>query len=489
VSSGTLRKKGAARLSQDTTLQRPDIRPVLHQRGNADAEYREDIGQTKRFLERFAADAVFREALAQNPREAAARWGLKRDPEEIRQLWETPGAGMCAPAQSLAVARYRAYVEEKRRFAGTHRDMGLPGESRWRAWRNRQILRCESHLGPKARLLVHAPFCIELGKGCSVGCWFCAVSAEKLGDQLPYTADNARWWRECLEVLREITGDGAHGGYCYWSNDPLDNPDYERFMVDFHDVIGYFPQTTTAQPDRHVDRVRALLKLAEQKGGVIDRFSVLTLPQWNRIHEAFDAAELAFVECIPQNKEAIHPGKVIAGKALEKEKRLVAKGKAEPTPEHQTSTIACVSGFYLNMVDRRVQLITPCNACDRWPLGHWLLDEGTFHDAASLRALLLRMIGDNMKVRLGPDDRVAFRRDLSYEAQDGGFAVTSPFRRHSVKLPQGMHALGEAIRAGGSTAAELALSTGRPLEETFHFLNDLLYSRGLLDEEPAGSHP
>ena len=466
-----------------------DIRPILWQRENADAEYRNDIGQTKRFLERFVADASFREALSEDPAEAMQRWGLQRDPEEIRQFWEAPGQNLCAPAKTLAVARYRAYNEEKRAFIGRHRGMARPEETRWQAWRDRQILRCDSHLGPKARLLVHAPFCIELGKGCSLGCWFCAVSSEKLGEQLAYTSDQARWWRECLEVLQEVTGEGARGGYCYWSNDPLDNPDYEQFMVDFHDVIGFFPQTTTAQPDRHIDRVRGLLKLAEERGGVIDRFSVLSLPQWNRIHEAFDASELAFVECVPQNKEALGAGKVVAGRALEREKRRVAQGRVESTPEHETSTIACVSGFYINMVDRRVQLITPCNASDRWPLGHWLLDEGTFTDASSLRRLLKRMIADNMKVSLSSDDVVAFRRDLTYEAAEQGFKVTSPFRRHTVKLPEGLGALGEAILSGRHSLAELAMGTERPMEETFYLVQNLLYDRGLLDEEPVRSEP
>ena len=473
----------------ETAAKDHDIRRVVRNRENADAEYRNDIGQTKRFLERFVADPSFREALSDDPAEAAQRWGLQRDPEEIRQFWEAPGRNLCAPAKTLAVARYRAYVEEQGAFITSYRGMARPEEARWQAWRDRQILRCESHLGPKARLLVHAPFCIELGKGCSLGCWFCAVSAEKLGEQLAYTSDQARWWRECLEVLQEVAGEGARGGYCYWSNDPLDNPDYEQFMVDFHDVIGFFPQTTTAQADRHVDRVRGLLKLAEEKGGVIDRFSVLTLPQLNRIHEAFDASELAFVECVPQNKEALGAGHVVAGRALEREKRRVAQGKAEPTPEHLTSTIACVSGFYLNMVDRRVQLITPCNASDRWPLGHWLLDEGTFTDASSLRRLLKRMIADNMKVSLSSDDVVAFRGDLTYEAAERGFEVTSPFRRHSVKLPEGLGALGEAILSGRHTLAELAMGTERPMEETFYLVQNLLYDRGLLDEEPVRSEP
>jgi hypothetical protein len=76
-----------------------------------------------------------------------------------------------------------------------------------------------------------------------------------------------------------VFGEAATAGYCYWGNDPLDNPDYESFLIDFHDIIKAFPQTTTAQADRHVDRVRALLRLSEEKGGMIDRFSILTLKQ------------------------------------------------------------------------------------------------------------------------------------------------------------------------------------------------------------------
>ena len=43
-------------------------------------------------------------------------------------------------------------------------------------------------------------------------------------------------------------------------------------------------------------------------------------------------------------------------------------------------TIACVSGFLFNMVERNVRLISPCNASERWPLGYRIYDEGTFTD-------------------------------------------------------------------------------------------------------------
>lgn len=455
-----------------------DIRPVLHQRLLADAEYREDLGQTKRFLERYVADPAFRA----EPSQSGERWGLRVDPEEIRPLWDplrAPEAG------SLSVGRFRAFTRERLAASAALRRQGAFPEPDWRAWRERQMLRCYSHLGPKAELLVHAPFCIELGKGCSVGCWFCAVSAAKLGEQLAYTPANKTWWRDCLEALREVFGTAASAGYCYWGNDPLDNPDYESFLVDFHEVLGSFPQTTTAQADRHVDRVKALLQEAEKRGGLLERFSVLTLGQWNRIHEAFSASEMAFVECVPQNKEALDASKVVAGRVLELERKQVTAGKAAPTPGDATSTIACVSGFYMNMVDRRVQLITPCNASERWPLGYWVLNEGQFEDARSLRALLLRLGRESLRSTLRAGDVLRFRQDLKVESRGAGFFLATRYRTDRVQFPPAMQGLHSRLIEGNSTVGELALACEQPLEETFHLFNERLFQPGLLEEDPA----
>ncbi len=457
-----------------------DIRPVLHQRQLADAEYREDLGRSKRYLERYVADPEFRSAAAVDSRAAAARWGLDVDPEEIRPLWDPKRA---SEPGSLSVGRFRAFTRERLAASAALRRRGAFADPDWRAWRERQMQRCISHLGPKADLLVHAPFCIELGKGCSVGCWFCAVSAAKLGEQLTYTPAHKSWWRNCLEVLQEILGPAAAAGYCYWGNDPLDNPDYESFLVDFHEVLGVFPQTTTAQPDRHVDRVKALLREAEKRGGLLERFSVLTLGQWKRIHEAFSASEMAFVECVPQNKEALDAYKVVAGRALEREQKQVAAGKAQPTPADSTSTIACVSGFYLNMVDRRVQLITPCNASRRWPLGYQVLNQGQFEDARSLRSLLLRLGEESMRSTLRAADPFRFRDDLQVEAAGRALSLHNRYRSDQVVLPRAMQGLTRSLIEGQMTVGELALACEQPLEETFHFLNTMVFERGFLEEE------
>lgn len=464
-----------------------EIRKIIYDHAAADAHYRSCVGHTKRLLERFAADNKFREKMAVNPVEACQDWGLLRHPEHVRSLWDLNQPAHQRRAESAAALRYHAMMDEKRGHSDLLRTEGTPENRTWRIWRERQIKRSRSHLGRKADRLVHAPYCIELGKGCSLGCGWCAVAAEKMGTQWPYTPENRQTWRDCLEVMREILGEGARGGYCYWATDPLDNPEYEDFLMDFHDIQGSFPQTTTAQPEKHVERVKNLLKLSDENGGVIERFSVLTLKQWNAIHEAFTAEELAFVECVPQNREALDPKKVIAGRALERHLKMVELGREEPMEDDVTSTIACVSGFYINMVDRSVQLITPCNATKRWPLGHWVLDHDTFADAADLRRILLRMIKENMATSLSHRDTVRLREDLNYQPCEAGFTVSTRYQRHTVTHDADMRGIGDLIASGTHTAMDIALALDAPAENTMHFLNVALYDRGLLFEEPDPS--
>jgi radical SAM family RiPP maturation amino acid epimerase len=472
------------------------VKPVLFNRKAADPDYRIDLGDTRRLLERFHADDTFREACFANSREAASRWGLVRDPEEVRDLWDresgrTLGSLMKDMSLSRSVRRYCAFTIEKHHLRKVYREEASPAHARFKAWRERQVVRSRSELGAtKAEHIVHAPFAVEFGKGCSVGCWFCGVSAPKLGDQALYTPANARLWKECLEVLRDLLGPtSARWGFCYWATDPLDNPDYENYLVDFHELLGHFPQTTTAQPQRHVERVKALLKMAEEREGLIDRFSVITLKQWDRIHEAFSPEELLYVEAIPQNKQALNPLKAIAGRALEKRNARAAKGLVDPIPTNETSTIACVSGFIINMVDRTVRLIAPCNANERWPLGYWVVSHGTFHDGKSFQDLLFRMI-DGLDDSVRVDDRLNIRPDLDFELLDDGFRLGTPHQSRTFRDPHGMHELGRYLNKGGMTVGEVASrlqdEVDVPMATTFHRCNRLLLT-GMLDEQPDGA--
>ena len=130
----------------------------------------------------------------------------------------------------------------------------------------------------------------------------------------------------------------------------------------------------------------------------------------NQVHQEFSAEELAFVDLVLQNQEA-KKIKANAGRARE---RNLKKGDDDSKFPEQ-GTIACVSGFLFNMVDRSVKLISPCNANDRWPLGYIVYDEGTFSNANELKILLEKMITDNMPLTVRPHDLVSFPSRLGVQ--------------------------------------------------------------------------
>ena len=175
-------------------------------------------------------------------------------------------------------------------------------------------------------------------------------------------------------------------------------------------MFGVCPQTTTAQGQKDIERTRRILQLAHSLGSPVDRFSIIALNSLYRVHEGFTPEELLRVECVPQNKESAAAGRVLksnAGRA----RKFAAKRGNELVSEEQSSTIACVSGFLFNMVDRTVKLITPCNANDRWPLGYWVIAQGTFDTADELRDLMRSMIDESIIDSLGVLDTVRLRPD------------------------------------------------------------------------------
>ena len=99
--------------------------------------------------------------------------------------------------------RYRAFIAEKVRDRTVYRREAEPAHAKLAAWRRRQIHRTFGELGSaKADGLVHAPAAFELAKGCSVGCWFCGVAAEKLERTWDYDAESSALWRGTLATFR-----------------------------------------------------------------------------------------------------------------------------------------------------------------------------------------------------------------------------------------------------------------------------------------------
>ena len=459
--------------------------------------YLSELAQTKRFGERLRCDRVFRERLAADPAATVKEYGLAVDAEALRPFWDDEAAQIMAGdpnfVPALAAQRHRLFAREKLLHREKMRTVEcVPSDERQRSWRERQTKRCLGQLGPVSyQGIVHAPFAIELSEGCSVGCWFCGISSEKKKSDFLYTAENGVLWREILQILRNKIGPAAGTGFCYWATDPLDNPDYERFCIDFAEICGRFPQTTTAQAHKDPERVRALLSLSYDLGCTINRFSILTLRIFDRIMDAFSPEELLHCEIVPQNPEArmlqSEAGRAYKSSRLDKRKE---DSGWEGDPEAPPGTIACISGFLINMVTRKVRLVSPCPASERWPDGYWVLDEGHFTDAQSFEKLIEQMMSDHMRTSLRTSDSARLLEDVQLDILEDGFAVESWGSRTAFQGPAYLRELGRLLKAGGGSAADIALQLekdlGTPLHSGLYALNEL-FDAGILDEEPRES--
>jgi radical SAM family RiPP maturation amino acid epimerase len=441
------------------------------------------VAHTKRLLEYWTADKEFRQAYDANPVETARRYGLTAEPAKIRALLDPNGIGI----ESEEVSAYRAFIRSKLEFRRRYRLEGAPSNPRFRAWRERQIKRVSWELGPmRADAVVHAPVCFELSKGCTVGCWFCGVSAEPFGGNFEYSKSNAALWRGILDALRELIGPATGCGFCYWATDPLDNPDYERFIVDYHEITGRLPQTTTAQPLKDQARTRALLEISHQLSCCVERFSVLSIGQFRRIMEAFTPEELLMVELIPQFNHDASP-KVAAGAVHNK----LVKSAGTGLPKNSTrntedgGSIACVSGFLVNMVERVARLISPCSANKRRPMGYIVFDEFRFDTPFEFRVGVEAAISRAMKMHVGCDDSVQLNPHLTIERQKEGLRLSNSSWSLNLTSQVEPVVLAEMIGTG-ATLAEIANARaercGVPHLWTHQEVHGL-WSEGLLDEE------
>jgi radical SAM family RiPP maturation amino acid epimerase len=466
-----------------------EIRLLLKERWNVGSEYISGIAHTKRFLERWTADPVFRSETCRDARRTAEKYNLQADPEDIRLLWDVEAGKTINPdaAVPLAVRRYQSFVQEKLEYRDVIRLAGHPTNLAFRDWRKRQVYRTATEIGiEKAHGIVHAPIVFELSKGCSVGCWFCGVSAPKLVSNWLYNYENAKLWQEILEISNGIIGSAAARGFCYWATDPLDNPDYELFLKDFYQILGIFPQTTTAIAQRDPARVRKLLDLSESLNGELNRFSIISLTQLDKIFEMFSAEELTFVELVTQNEGTL-TGKAVAGRARE----LRFRSKLEKSMQHvdlvHTGTIACVSGFHFSMVDKVLRLISPCNANEEWPLGYRIYDEQKFETAKDVEAIITNMIVTQMKTRLSLSREITIRDDLSIEYTEQGFNLNARTMKYSFSGPLPWMQLGKILDGSSMSVELIALSmkedAGVEFEETLLMLNQM-FEYGIFEENP-----
>ena len=311
---------------------------------------------------------------------------------------------------------------------------------------------------------MHAPFAIELCKGCTVNCWFCGVDAEEYDGYATFDAETETLWRELLRVLdRNLGREFAEHGFCYWATEPFDNPDYEKFVDAFHDELGYLPQTTTAIPVKDPERTRRYLEFVKTRNSFVQRFSVTTKKDFERIHEFFDPEELLLVELIPQFENRASP-KATAGRTRKLVVDRLDAGKKVPFEYdlESTGSIACVSGFLINLPERSIRLITPCRATDQWPLGYRILAETTFESAADVDAFVKRCFEERMPQVLEEGDPVGLLHPESTVIEvvdESTLAIAGGGLRITMKGIDGARDFADRLRAGAETLEDFV--TGR----------------------------
>ncbi|WP_225129455.1 MULTISPECIES: hypothetical protein [unclassified Bradyrhizobium] len=106
--------------------------------------------------------------------------------------------------------------------------------------------------------------------------------------------------------------------------------------------------------------------------------------------------------------------------------------------ESDHTTIAFVSGFLVNMLQGRLQLVTPVPGSERWPLGYRVLSERFFRRSDEFREGLQRMIDQHV-----------------LEAGNRCFHLRSRNMEHRVLDDIAPTSVGHLIAYGNCTASEL----------------------------------
>ncbi len=466
-----------------------------------DAAELHKLAHIKRFMECLTGDPEFRKKLGDNIggdlMSVAAEYGIDADPALMMPLFSTAHMKYRFSeegAQWPLAQLWDAYMNDILQHRNMLRELGDTSKAnpRFHAWRERQIARCYSELGSMAPAITHPVIALELSEGCSVGCWFCGISADRFKEYWPHTDENAGLWREVLAEVADVFGTGAQTGFCYWATDPSDNPDYPQFITDFHDIIGALPQTTTAAAVKNAKNIawtREVLALFNKHRYVCNRFSLLTLKAMQQVHKEFTPEEIFGVELVLQNKEAI-VGKANAGRATERKERLEKAGKSTRLAmlDSDQSTIACVSGFLVNMVTRTVQLVTPTRSSERWPLGYRIYAEARFSTAAEFRSIVNEMIETHMPEDLRGSDVISFRPDLTYNQLSDGFELTGAGgTKYTMRSDMiGASYLGGLIRRGDRTGSDIIDAMVRSGCDIFQVAAYLrrLFDLGIFDEDP-----
>lgn len=290
---------------------------------------------------------------------------------------------------------------------------------------------------PARRALSHyiVPIMFELTTGCTGQCKFCCFSTQPLTDVYLYTDENQQFWREILQITREELGEVASVGGCYCATEPLDNPDYEKFIEDFYQVFQTYPQTTTVKAVEKTQRMKHFMEyLGPERLRMLKlRFSVVSLEQLAKIYQKYSKEELAYVELLMNNPESIRSYSY-SGRAREIYEEMEEKTFGSfPT--------ACLIGFLVNLCQKTISLVAPRRPSEQYPLGMEVIAIKNFSTSEEYRQMIDTMIQEYMPQTLSEHHRVRFHSRIEILCKGN----TTTFSGESIKRVMSLSKEAQAV--------------------------------------------
>lgn len=334
--------------------------------------YEHQLSHIKRCGELMLMDPKFKERFVSDSERALREASLDVNPVEARSIFIDGVKSMGCSSLSEVGRLYLMFCQDSSTY--------VPATRSWHSrnrildsWRQAQISRCNVELGRAGQKLAHLPLAFELSTGCSVGCWFCGLSVDRLSGVFRYTDINAVLWKQCLRYMHMFLGEDAEAPICYYATESLDNHDLSLFLRDCFLEFQGVPQFTTAVPTRDPECSKLVLRELRELQLTLHRFSILSINEFQKVMEMFSPEELLDVILMPRFPECPKAKLIETGKAYGKIERALPVG-----------TIACVSGFVVNMDSKTVRLVTPTRACEKFPNGEIILGIQEFDDADDL---------------------------------------------------------------------------------------------------------
>ena len=286
-------------------------------------------------------------------------------------------------------------------------------------WKNIQMNRCKSELGSHSESLAHGLCAFELSDGCSRGCKFCGLNAKPLESVFTYNEENKKLWHGILKTMVKYFGEAVKTSICYWATEPSDNEDYYKFIDDFKTIVGIEPQTTSAITKKTLPFIKQMAEFHEGNK-IFSRVSVLSETILKEIHRAYSPQDLINIILILQFSEKIKKAKA---------------GRNISQLEEPSGTIACISGFLINMCCKTVNLISPCKASVQHPKGYKTFASFTFDTVEDFDEKIRDCFTNQMKTSLLPKDKVKVRDDISYELVENDIHFKSNYVEHTLAYP------------------------------------------------------